>query len=140
LPDRDCPAGVAVTHSYPVALARADAFLGHRDERAYGLGVHTRHAIVHNFLLPVAACCLISRTDGAGMGRHEHLGAVSRPLGGNSMSPAGYSRRQVLVILSGLLLDIFVAALDQTVVTAAMYRIGESLNGLTAQAWVPRRS
>ena len=30
----------------------------------------------------------------------------------------------------------FVASLDQTVVSAALYRIGESLNGLTAQAWV----
>jgi EmrB/QacA subfamily drug resistance transporter len=47
-----------------------------------------------------------------------------------------YGRRQVLVILSGLLLASFVASLDQTVVAAAMYRIGESLNGLTAQAWV----
>jgi len=48
----------------------------------------------------------------------------------------GYGRRQVMAILSGLLLATFVASLDQTVVTAAMYRIGESLNGLTAQAWV----
>ncbi|MCW2919482.1 MAG: putative multidrug resistance protein [Actinomycetia bacterium] len=30
----------------------------------------------------------------------------------------------------------FVASLDQTVVAAARYRIGESLKGLTAQAWV----
>jgi EmrB/QacA subfamily drug resistance transporter len=50
--------------------------------------------------------------------------------------PDGYERRQVLVILSGLLLASFVASLDSTVVAAAMYRIGESLNGLTAQAWV----
>jgi EmrB/QacA subfamily drug resistance transporter len=48
----------------------------------------------------------------------------------------GYGRRQVLAILSGLLLVTFVASLDQTVVAAAMYRIGESLGGLTAQAWV----
>jgi EmrB/QacA subfamily drug resistance transporter len=48
----------------------------------------------------------------------------------------GYGRRQVLAILSGLLLATFVASLDQTVVAAAMYRIGESLGGLTAQAWV----
>lgn len=39
-------------------------------------------------------------------------------------------------MLSGLLLAMFVASLDQTVVAAAMYRIGESLHGLTAQAWV----
>lgn len=48
----------------------------------------------------------------------------------------GYGRRQVRVVLSGLLLASFVASLDQTVVAAAMYRIGESLHGLTAQAWV----
>ncbi|MFC0037644.1 MDR family MFS transporter [Actinomadura rayongensis] len=48
----------------------------------------------------------------------------------------GYSHRQILVILSGLLLGMFLAALDQTVVSTAIYRIGESLDGLTAQAWV----
>ncbi|QFZ78460.1 DHA2 family efflux MFS transporter permease subunit [Streptomyces fagopyri] len=41
-----------------------------------------------------------------------------------------------MVILSGLLLGMFLAALDQTVVSTAIYKIGESLNGLTAQAWV----
>ena len=48
----------------------------------------------------------------------------------------GYSHRQIMVILSGLLLGMFLAALDQTVVSTAIYKIGESLNGLTAQAWV----
>lgn len=51
-------------------------------------------------------------------------------------SSDGYGRREVLTILSGLLLASFLASLDSTVVAAAMYRIGESLNGLTAQAWV----
>lgn len=50
--------------------------------------------------------------------------------------PSGYTHRQILVILSGLLLGMFLAALDQTVVSTAIYKIGESLNGLTAQAWV----
>jgi len=48
----------------------------------------------------------------------------------------GYDRRQVRVVLSGLLLASFVASLDSTVVSVAMYRIGESLNGLTGQVWV----
>ncbi|HEX3648611.1 MAG TPA: MFS transporter, partial [Pseudonocardiaceae bacterium] len=39
-------------------------------------------------------------------------------------------------VLGGLLLVSFVAALDATVVSTALYRIGESLHGLTAQAWV----
>ncbi|WP_261564593.1 MDR family MFS transporter [Frankia gtarii] len=51
-------------------------------------------------------------------------------------TPGGYSHRQIMVILSGLLLGMFLAALDQTVVSTAIYRIGESLHGLTAQAWV----
>jgi EmrB/QacA subfamily drug resistance transporter len=48
----------------------------------------------------------------------------------------GYTHRQIMVILSGLLLGMFLAALDQTVVSTAIYKIGENLNGLTAQAWV----
>ena len=48
----------------------------------------------------------------------------------------GYTHRQILVILSGLLMGMFLAALDQTIVSTAIYRIGESLDGLTAQAWV----
>jgi EmrB/QacA subfamily drug resistance transporter len=47
-----------------------------------------------------------------------------------------YSHRQILVILSGLILGMFLAALDQTVVSTSIYKIGQSLNGLTAQAWV----
>jgi EmrB/QacA subfamily drug resistance transporter len=48
----------------------------------------------------------------------------------------GYTHREIMVILSGLLLGMFLAALDQTVVSTAIYKIGESLHGLTAQAWV----
>ncbi|WP_106968581.1 MDR family MFS transporter [Streptomyces canus] len=51
-------------------------------------------------------------------------------------APRGYSHREIMVILSGLLLGMFLAALDQTVVATAIYKIGESLHGLTAQAWV----
>lgn len=39
-------------------------------------------------------------------------------------------------VFGGLLLVTFVAALDATVVSTALYRIGENLHGLTAQAWV----
>ncbi|HUN32392.1 MAG TPA: MDR family MFS transporter [Trebonia sp.] len=51
-------------------------------------------------------------------------------------SSQGYGRRQVRMVLAGLMLATFVASLDSTVVSVAMYRIGESLNGLTGQAWV----
>jgi EmrB/QacA subfamily drug resistance transporter len=56
--------------------------------------------------------------------------------GTEAAQPSAYTHRQILVILSGLLLGMFLAALDQTVVSTAIYKIGESLNGLTAQAWV----
>ncbi|NJP47375.1 MDR family MFS transporter [Actinacidiphila epipremni] len=55
---------------------------------------------------------------------------------GTAAPPTGYTHRQIMIILSGLLLGMFLAALDQTVVSTAIYKIGESLNGLTAQAWV----
>jgi EmrB/QacA subfamily drug resistance transporter len=55
---------------------------------------------------------------------------------GSKPGPDGYTHRQIMTILSGLLLGMFLAALDQTIVSTAIYKIGESLHGLTAQAWV----
>ena len=55
------------------------------------------------------------------------------------MTPSdGYGQRQVMAILSGLLLASFrrLPRPDRIMAAAAMYRIGESLDGLTAQAWV----
>ncbi len=46
------------------------------------------------------------------------------------------SHRQILVVLSGLLLGMFLAALDQTIVSTAMRTIADELHGQTAQAWV----
>src|ERR1700753_3307004 len=46
------------------------------------------------------------------------------------------SHRQILSILGGLLLGMFLAALDQTIVTSAIRTIGDDLHGLSAQAWV----
>jgi EmrB/QacA subfamily drug resistance transporter len=46
------------------------------------------------------------------------------------------SHRQILTILSGLLLGMFLAALDQTIVSTAIKTIGNDLHGLSAQAWV----
>ncbi|HZE49424.1 MAG TPA: MDR family MFS transporter [Jatrophihabitantaceae bacterium] len=46
------------------------------------------------------------------------------------------NHRQVLTILTGLLLGMFLAALDQTIVSTAIRRIGDDLNGLSVQAWV----
>jgi EmrB/QacA subfamily drug resistance transporter len=44
--------------------------------------------------------------------------------------------RQIMTILVGLLLGMFLAALDQMIVSTAIRTIGDDLNGLSAQAWV----
>jgi EmrB/QacA subfamily drug resistance transporter len=46
------------------------------------------------------------------------------------------SHRQILTILSGLMLGMFLASLDQTIVSTAIKTIGNDLHGLSAQAWV----
>jgi EmrB/QacA subfamily drug resistance transporter len=46
------------------------------------------------------------------------------------------SHRQILTILVGLLLGMFLAALDQTIVSTSMPRIANDLHGLNIQAWV----
>ncbi len=46
------------------------------------------------------------------------------------------SHKQIMTILSGLLLGMFLAALDQTIVSTAIRTIGDDLNGLSVQAWV----
>src|SRR5438093_13708208 len=54
-------------------------------------------------------------------------------------APAGgaqLSHRQILEVLSGLMLGMFLAALDQTIVATAIRTIGDDLHGLSAQAWV----
>jgi EmrB/QacA subfamily drug resistance transporter len=51
-------------------------------------------------------------------------------------SAGGLSHRQILTILSGLLLGMFLASLDQTIVSTAMRTIADRLHGQTAQAWV----
>ncbi|KAA9159090.1 MFS transporter [Amycolatopsis acidicola] len=45
------------------------------------------------------------------------------------------SYRQILTILSGLILGMFLAALDQTIVSTAIVRIANDLNGFDMQAW-----
>jgi EmrB/QacA subfamily drug resistance transporter len=57
---------------------------------------------------------------------------VSRP---TSVSD-DLTHRQILTILSGLVLGMFLAALDQTIVSTAIKTIGNDLNDLSAQAWV----
>src|SRR5689334_24203152 len=47
-----------------------------------------------------------------------------------------YSHAQVLTILTGLLLGMFLGALDQTIVSTSIRTIADDLHGLSVQAWV----
>ncbi|PVZ12989.1 MFS transporter [Actinomycetospora cinnamomea] len=47
----------------------------------------------------------------------------------------GFTHRQILVILSGLMLGMFLAALDQNIVSTSIRTIADDLQGLNMQAW-----
>ncbi|MGC4935494.1 MDR family MFS transporter [Gordonia sp. DT30] len=49
---------------------------------------------------------------------------------------AGLSHRQILTVLAGLMLGMFLAALDQTIVSTAIRTIADDLHGYDMQAWV----
>ena len=46
------------------------------------------------------------------------------------------THREILTILGGLMLGMFLAALDQTIVATSIRTIGDDLHGLSLQAWV----
>jgi len=54
----------------------------------------------------------------------------------DSPSDGALTHRQILTILSGLVMGMFLAALDQTIVSTAIKTIGNDLHDLQAQAWV----
>ena len=54
----------------------------------------------------------------------------------DSASSGALTHRQILTILSGLVMGMFLAALDQTIVSTAIKTIGNDLHDLQAQAWV----
>src|SRR3954451_16497231 len=47
------------------------------------------------------------------------------------------SHRQILTVLSGLMLGMFLAALDQTIVSSPVRTIADELHGLSLEAWAP---
>ncbi len=55
---------------------------------------------------------------------------------GSAPESGEYTHKQILTILSGLLLGMFLAALDQSIVGTAIRTIADDLNGLSIQAWV----
>lgn len=46
------------------------------------------------------------------------------------------THREIVTILGGLMIGMFLAALDQTIVATSMRTIGDDLSGLSLQAWV----
>jgi len=46
------------------------------------------------------------------------------------------THREIVTILGGLMIGMFLAALDQTIVATSIRTIGDDLNGLSLQAWV----
>ena len=60
-------------------------------------------------------------------------GGEARPAPGPS---AALTHRQILIILSGLLLGMLLAALDMTIVSTSIRTIADDLHGLSVQAWV----
>ncbi|MEU0541585.1 MDR family MFS transporter [Nocardia sp. NPDC005978] len=54
----------------------------------------------------------------------------------NEASPAGFTHKQIMVVLSGLLLGMLLGALDQTIVSTSIRTIADDLQGYSMQAWV----
>ena len=50
--------------------------------------------------------------------------------------PGEYTHAQILTIMSGLMLGMFLASLDQTIVSTSIRTIADDLSGLSVQAWV----
>src|SRR5215470_8880194 len=53
-----------------------------------------------------------------------------------SPGETGLSQRQILIVISGLLLGMLLAALDQTIVATALPTIAGDLHGLSRLSWV----
>ncbi|WP_419722732.1 MDR family MFS transporter [Sinomonas albida] len=49
--------------------------------------------------------------------------------------PGALSRRQITGVMTGLMLGMFLASLDQTIVSTAIYTVANDLDGLSLQAW-----
>ncbi|WP_214407144.1 MDR family MFS transporter [Pseudonocardia lacus] len=61
---------------------------------------------------------------------------MSEPSGAAATAPAGgLTHRQILTIFAGLMIGMFLAALDQTIVATAIRTIADDLDGLSLQAW-----
>lgn len=55
---------------------------------------------------------------------------------GAAAATSGPTHREIVTILAGLMLGMFLGALDQTIVATSIRTIGDDLRGLSLQAWV----
>ena len=62
--------------------------------------------------------------------------ATASSTGVTPAQPGGLTHVQIRTILFGLMAGMFLAALDQTIVSTAIRTIGDDLHGLEIQAWV----
>src|SRR3954462_15889468 len=65
---------------------------------------------------------------------------TATPAGANAGAVAqdpqsSFTHRQIVVILAGLMSGMFLAGLDQTIVSTAIRTIADDLDGLSIQAW-----
>ena len=60
---------------------------------------------------------------------------MSHPPAGTATTFAPLTHRQILTILGGLMMGMFLAALDQTIVATSIRTIADDLKGLEHQAW-----
>src|ERR1700689_3659929 len=70
------------------------------------------------------------------LGRRTHRMTATAIRPAASASDGALTHRQILTILSGLVMGMFLAALDQTIVSTAIKTIGNDLHDVQAQAWV----
>ena len=69
----------------------------------------------------------------------DTVGGATAPSGattGVPTTPAPLSHRQVLIVFSGLMAGLLLAALDQTIVATALTTIVGELGGLDHYSWV----
>jgi EmrB/QacA subfamily drug resistance transporter len=68
--------------------------------------------------------------------RSSDIERTPPPVESPAGEPGGFTHRQILTVLTGLMMGMFLAALDQTIVSSAIRTIGDDLHGLSVQAWV----
>ena len=61
---------------------------------------------------------------------------AASPPGPDAGGTGEYTHAQILTIMSGLMLGMFLASLDQTIVSTSIRTIADDLSGLSIQAWV----